>query len=199
MTILPIVVSPDPRLKQVSAPVDEVTDEIRTLLDDMLETMYYAKGIGLSAVQVGVMKRVVVVDVEWGSSRYDQEDEDDDHVHHDGCCHHYEAPEPGNPIKMVNPEVIASSDHNVPYNEGCLSFPAQYSEVIRPDAVTVRYLDEHGKEQILEAEGLLATCIQHEIDHTNGITFVDHISKIKRDMILRKMKKAEKLRASEME
>ncbi len=146
----------------------------------MLETMYASNGIGLAAVQVGELKRIIVVDTEWESPRYREEG----------------APlgegKPGNPLKMINPEIIEEAEERSSYNEGCLSFPGQYSEVERPATVNIRYMDEHGKEQTLKAEGLLATCIQHEIDHMNGIVFVDHISRLKRDMILRKLKKAKK-------
>lgn len=169
MAILPIKIAPDAVLKQVAQPVTEVTDDIRTLLDDMLETMYNAHGIGLAANQVGVLKRVIVVDVE-------QEN------------HH----EPGNPIKMVNPELVTTSEDMFTYQEGCLSFPQQYGDVNRPATITLRYLDENGKQQEMQADGLLATCIQHEIDHLDGINFVDHLSKLKRDMIVKKLEKGKK-------
>lgn len=169
MAILPIVIAPDEVLKTVARPVETVTDDIRTLLADMLDTMYNAHGIGLAANQVGVLKRVIVVDVE----------QKGDHL-------------PGNPLKMVNPEILESSEEFLSYQEGCLSFPQQYGDVERPAYVTVKYLDENGKEQTLKAEGLLATCIQHEIDHINGITFVDHLSKLKRDMIIKKLEKGKK-------
>lgn len=175
MAILPLVIAPDPFLNQPSEKVEVVDDEIRALLDDMLETMYASQGIGLAAVQVGVHKRLVVVDVEYPSPRYEGEEAG-----------------PGKPMKLINPEIVESSDALHDYDEGCLSFPGQYSSVTRPEVVTVKYLDENGKEQVLEADGLLATCIQHEIDHTNGIVFVDHISKLKRNMILKKLTKAKK-------
>ena len=170
MTVLPIVIAPDPRLKTRSQPVTEITPEIHRLMDDMLDTMYAANGIGLSAVQVGVLKRVIVVDV-------DQRDE--------GGVR--------NPIKMINPEIIGETEELNVYNEGCLSFPGQYSEVERPEAIKLRYLDENGKEHVIEADGLLATCLQHEIDHMNGVVFVDHVSRVKRDVILRKLQKARKM------
>lgn len=163
---LPLVIAPDPRLEICSELVTEVTDEIRLLMDNMLETMYHEEGIGLSAVQVGVHKRVVVMDLQ-------KEDQSE-------------------PIFMVNPEIVKSAEERSSYNEGCLSFPGQRAEVIRPKTVTVRYLDYNGKSQELFCEGLLATCIQHEIDHLNGIVFIDHLSKLKHDMILRKMHKAKK-------
>ncbi len=177
MTILPLVIAPDPFLNEVSQPVKQVDDEIRTLLDDMLETMYDAKGIGLAAVQVGQHKRVIVMDIEW-----------------DG-----KDPSSRNPIKLVNAEIVDKSKNDNSYNEGCLSFPEQYSEVVRPESVAVKYLDENGNSQILEAEGLLATCIQHEIDHTNGITFVQHLSRLKRDRINKKLVKMRKAGAFDYE
>lgn len=170
MAILPIKIAPDPVLKAKAQLVAEVNDEVRQLLDDMLDTMYNAHGIGLAANQVGVLKRVIVVDVEHNN----------DH-------------EPGKPIKLVNPEIIKVSDELFTYQEGCLSFPQQYADVDRPKVITVRYLDENGKQQELEADGLLATCIQHEIDHIDGINFVDHISRLKREMIIKKLQKGKKL------
>lgn len=170
MAILPLIIAPDPRLKQKSAPVETVNDEVRQLLNDMMETMYHAGGIGLAAVQVGIHKRLIVVDV----------DQDDRGT-------------PGNPIKLVNAEIVENSTENNVYKEGCLSFPDQFSDVTRPKTVTIKYLDENGAAQTLQADGLLATCIQHEIDHMNGITFVDHISSLKRDMIIKKLQKAKKL------
>ncbi len=178
MTILPIILSPDPLLKQKSEAVNDITDEIKALASDMFETMYASNGVGLAAVQVGVLKRIIVVDTEWESPRYPQES-DDTPV--------------GTPITLINPKIIKSSEDTRAYDEGCLSFPGQYSEVTRPDIVTVEYTDLDGNTQQLEANGLLSTCIQHEIDHMEGIVFVDHISRLKREMIARKMKKAQKL------
>lgn len=168
MTILPLVIAPDERLNQPSAPVTVVDDSIRTLLDDMLDTMYANDGIGLAAVQVGVHKRCIVVDVAVREGRRE-------------------------PIKLINPEVVRTSDALNVFQEGCLSFPDQYSDVTRPERVTVRYLDEQGAPREIEADEILATCLQHEIDHINGVVFVDHISMMKRDMILRKLKKAKRL------
>lgn len=181
MTILPLVIEPDPRLHIKSEPIDNITEDVLTLLDDMLDTMYANNGIGLSAVQVGVHKRVIVVDVEWEAPRYSDNPDTDN------------SPKPGTPIKMINPEIIDASAETSVFNEGCLSFPDQYSDVTRPKRVKVKYLDEHGKEQTVDADELLATCIQHEIDHCDGVVFVDHISKLKRDMIIKKLKKAKKL------
>lgn len=174
MALLPIITAPDPRLKQVCPSVEQVDDEIRQLLEDMLETMYEAPGIGLAAPQVGVLKRVIVVDV----SREDEERA---------------------PLKLVNPELTWVSDHDASYDEGCLSLPEHYAEVVRPAEIKVEYLDQDGKKQELAADGLLATCIQHEIDHLDGILFVDHISALKRNMILRKLLKARKAKSAELE
>lgn len=170
MAILPLVIAPDIRLNTASTPVPEVNDEVRDLLDDMVDTMYFSRGIGLAAVQVGAMVRVIVVDVNW------REDEDATRK----------------ALKLVNPELVWTSDDAAIYKEGCLSFPEQYSDVARPTQCRVRYLDEDGKSQEIEARGLLATCLQHEIDHINGIVFVDHISRLKRDMILKKLAKLKK-------
>lgn len=168
MAVLPLVIAPDERLNIKSEPVAKIDDSIRKLLADMLETMYANDGIGLAAVQVGAHKRCIVIDVARREGRNE-------------------------PIKLVNPEIIGNSDDINIFMEGCLSFPDQFSEVERPEKVTVKYLDENGNEQKLEASGILATCLQHEIDHINGIVFVDHISQLKRDMILRKLKKAKRL------
>lgn len=172
MAILPILVAPNPVLKQKCTPVETVDDEIRQLLDDMLETMYDAPGVGLAAPQVGVSKRVIVVD----------------------CAPRDGDPEP---MKLVNPEIVEQSKDLSVYDEGCLSFPDQYAEVERPSKVTIRYLDETGAEQSVDATGLLATCIQHEIDHLDGIVFVDHLSSLKRGMIMRKLQKLMKTRAKD--
>ncbi len=183
MKILPLVISPNPLLKKVSKPVEKVDDALRQFMRDMVSTMYAESGIGLAAVQVGVLKRVLVIDIDY---------ETEDHQHHDhhdcGGVHVKNT----NPRFFINPEIIKFSQESSSYNEGCLSFPGARSEVIRPENVKVKYLDFDGKEQLEEMSGILATCIQHEIDHLNGITFVDHISKLKRDVILNKMKKLHK-------
>ncbi len=171
MAKLPIVIAPDPRLKTKAKPVERVDDRVRRLLDDMLETMYDAPGIGLAAPQVGVLERVIVIDVA---------DKD-------------EAPKP---MRIVNPEVLWTSEERTTYNEGCLSLPDQYGDVTRPARVKVRYQDETGAAREVEADGLLATCLQHEIDHLDGVLFVDHLSMLKRNMILRKMQKLKRDRAS---
>ena len=171
MSILPIIIAPDPRLKTKSETVTTIDDSIRELAIDLLHTMYNERGIGLAAVQVGVLKRVLVADVTW-------RDEDG---------------KPGEQHVLINPEIIENAaDMNV-YKEGCLSFPDQFSDVTRPKSVRVRFQDLDGNTQEKEFTGLLATCIQHEIDHLNGITFVDHISMVKRDMILRKLTKQKKM------
>jgi len=182
MKILPLVFSPDPLLQKISKPVEKIDDALREFMKDMVSTMYSEKGIGLAAVQVGLLKRVVVIDI-------DYEFEDHHHHHHDhGSCGGIHVKNT-NPRYFINPEIIKLSKECSPYNEGCLSFPSARSEVIRPQNVTVKFLDQNGKEKIEEMDGLLATCIQHEIDHLEGITFVDHISKVKREMILKRMKK----------
>jgi len=167
MTIKPLIILPDPILRQVSAPLEQVDDAVRTLYQDMLETMYDAPGIGLAAIQIGVPRRMLVIDV----SREGEEKQ---------------------PQVFINPEIIKSSDERSVYEEGCLSIPDYYAEVERPAVVTVRYLDREGKEQTAEADGLLATCLQHEIDHLNGVLFIDHISRLKREMVIKKFTKAAK-------
>ena len=171
MALREILIVPDPRLKKECEPVAEVNDEIRELLNDMLETMYAAPGIGLAAPQIGVMKRVVVMDV--------SDDKD--------------KPEP---IKLINPEIIWESEDTSVYHEGCLSIPEQYADVERPAEVGLRYLDENGKEHEIEADGLLATCIQHELDHLDGILFTDYLSALKRNMIMKKVLKLQKTKKS---
>ncbi len=172
MAILPIIIAPDPRLKLVSMPVEVVDDEVRRLMDDMLETMYAAPGIGLSAVQVGVTRRVIVIDVTPKS-------------------------EERAPLRLVNPEIVWQSDEVELREEGCLSFPDHYADVRRPAEVTVRYLDENGEQRESCADGVLATCIQHEMDHLEGILFVDHLSMVRRSIIVRKLMKARKAKALE--
>ena len=170
MTIRPILEAPDPVLKQISRPVAAVTDETRALMDDMLETMYAAPGIGLAAIQIGVPQRILVIDIGDGPAL-------------DG------GDIAKNPRYFINPEISDTSDDLNIYEEGCLSVPDFYEEVERPARCTVRYLDYQGEAQELKAEGLLATCIQHEMDHLDGILFVDHLSRLKRNMILKKLQK----------
>lgn len=171
MAIREILTAPDPRLRRVSAPVEVVDDAVRALMDDMRETMYEADGIGLAAIQINVPKRIVVMDLAG-------EDE-----------------EP-RPLYFVNPEIIDPSEETSLYQEGCLSVPEFFEEVERPSRCRVRYLDYDGAERTLDAEGLLATCVQHEMDHLNGILFIDHISRLKRDRIIRKLKKDLRLAAA---
>jgi len=167
MAKLDIIIAPDPRLKLKCKPVPKVDAKVARLMDDMLETMYAAPGIGLAAPQVGVTQRIIVLDVA-------REDE-----------------KPA-PLKMANPELVWVSDEDVTYNEGCLSLPEHYADVVRPKAIRVRYLDHQNEIRELQAEGLLATCIQHEMDHLDGVLFVDHITALKRNIILRKLLKAKK-------
>ena len=167
----PILIHPDPRLKKHCAPVDDLSDELRMLADDMLETMYAAPGIGLAAPQLGLLHRLIVLD-----------------------CVREEGEEP-RPLIMFNPEVIASSDEDNVYEEGCLSIPDQYAEVTRPKVVDVRWLDRDGKEQTETFDGLWATCVQHEIDHLDGKLFIDYLKPLKRQMITRKMQKLKRERA----
>ncbi len=170
MALLPIITAPDGRLKRISTYVDQVDDQVRRLMDDLLETMYDAPGIGLSAVQVDVTKRIVVVDV----SR-DGEDRQ--------------------PLFMANPEIVWSSEELSPYDEGCLSLPEHYAEILRPARVEVKYLDYDGVEQSRRIDELLSRCVQHELDHLDGILFVDHLSAVKRNMIIRKLTKAKRHKA----
>jgi len=171
MAIRSILTAPDPRLKLVSEPVETVDGEIRTLIDDMIETMYDADGIGLAAIQVGVSKRILVLDI-------DQKDGKK------------------NPRAFINPVIIWASEETATFEEGCLSIPEIWDEVERPARIKAEYLDRDGKKQELEAEGLLAVCLQHEMDHLEGILFVDHLSKLKRSMALKKLQKAKKLKAA---
>ena len=183
MTIRPIIAVPDPRLKQVSEPVEAVTDDLRLLMDDMVETMHDAKGIGLAAIQVGVSKRVIVMDLSPSNSAEDGESED-----------RFDLSElKDEPIRyFVNPEIVWTSEEMNNYQEGCLSVPGFYDDVERPQACKVTYLDYQGEPQELNCDGLLATCIQHEMDHLNGVVFLDHLSRLKRDMIVKKLRKLAK-------
>jgi peptide deformylase len=167
----PILIHPDPRLKKVCAPVPDLGDDLRRLADDMLETMYDAPGIGLAAPQVGVAKRLIVLDC----------------VKEEGA-----APRP---LVMFNPEVLAASDEVSTYEEGCLSIPDQYAEITRPDAVDVAWIDRDGQERRETFDGLWATCVQHEIDHLNGKLFIDYLGAMRRQMITRKMQKLKREQA----
>ena len=165
MTIKPLIILPDPLLRQQSKPIETLDADVLRLADDMLATMYDAPGIGLAAIQVGVARRLLVIDL----SREDEEKQ---------------------PTVFINPEILKVSDEVSTYEEGCLSIPDYYAEVERPASLTVSYVDRAGKQQTIDADGLLATCLQHEIDHLNGVLFIDHISRLKRDMVIKKFTKA---------
>jgi peptide deformylase len=167
MATMPIITAPDARLKQISTHVDVVDDAVRRLMDDMLETMYQAPGIGLSAIQVEIPKRIVVLDV----------------------AREGETPDP---LYMVNPEITWSSEELAPYDEGCLSLPEHYAEILRPEAVEVSFLNYDGVAKTMRIHELLSRCVQHELDHLDGILFVDHLSAVKRNMIIRKLTKAKR-------
>ncbi|MCP4070695.1 MAG: peptide deformylase [Hyphomicrobiales bacterium] len=191
MTIKPIITIPDPVLREVSKPVERIDDEMRTLLNDMLETMYDAPGIGLAAIQLGIPLRIVTVDV--AQRRINDEKMQDDEGENGEPAEDEEeiAPEP-NPIFLINPEIVSQSDERSIYEEGCLSIPEFYADVERPAFCRIKYLDRDGKQQTLDADNILATCIQHEIDHLEGTLFIDHISKLKRDMVVKKFTKIAK-------
>lgn len=167
MTIKPLIYLPDPVLREVSKPIETIDGSVRKLAKDMLATMYDAPGIGLAAIQVGVPLQMLVIDLAKDDA-------------------------PKEPQIYINPQILSSSDDRSIYEEGCLSIPEYYAEVERPAAVRVAYLDEHGAKKEIEAEGLLATCLQHEIDHLNGVLFIDYLSKLKREMVVRKFKKLAK-------
>ncbi|MDB5688471.1 MAG: peptide deformylase [Sphingomonas bacterium] len=176
MAILPILETPDPRLRLISTPVEAFDDDLRTLIADMLETMYDAPGIGLAAIQIGVPKRVLVIDLQEPAE---------------------EGGEPvRNPRVFINPEIFDPSAGTTLYNEGCLSVPDQYADVERPTTVRARWQDEYGAPQEAELDGLLATCLQHEMDHLEGVLFIDHLSRLKREMVLKKLEKARRARAA---
>ncbi len=181
MTIRSILTVPDPRLRQKCHRIEQVDDKVRALLDDMLETMYDAPGIGLAAIQIGEPVRAVVIDV---SERSDEEESGGDA---DGG-----EKDARNPLFLVNPEIIWTSVETREFEEGCLSVPEYYESVSRPESCTVRYLDYEGKQQEMTCDDVLAVCVQHEIDHLDGHLFIDYISKLKRDRIIRKFTKARK-------
>ena len=162
-----IIIEPDPILRKKSEPLEKVNDETRTLMNEMLDTMYDAPGIGLAAVQIGILKKLVVIDISKNE-------------------------ENKNPLYLINPEVVHKSNTTSVYEEGCLSLPGQFAEIERPAACIVNYIDYDGKKKELKAEGLLATCIQHEVDHLNGKLFIDYLSKLKKDMIIKKLVKHKK-------
>ncbi|WP_345118390.1 peptide deformylase [Bartonella pachyuromydis] len=167
MSMRSLVILPDPILREVSKPVEHIDEALQTLADDMLETMYHAQGVGLAAIQIGIPLRMLVIDVSQNN-------------------------EQKNPLVIINPEILWLSEERNIHKEGCLSIPEYYAEVERPKRLCVHYQDREGKQTELEADNLLATCLQHEIDHLNGRLFIDHISKIKRDMVIRKFKKRAK-------
>ena len=162
-----ILTEPDPILRKKCEPLEKVDTDIKKLMDDMLETMYAAPGIGLAAVQVGILKRLVVIDISKGEEKKQ-------------------------PIFLINPQIIHRSKKTSIYEEGCLSLPGQFAEIERPAECTLKYIDYNGKEKELKADALLATCIQHEVDHLNGILFIDYLSKLKKDMIIKKLVKQKK-------
>ena len=162
-----ILTDPDPILRKKCEPLEKVDEETKKLMDDMLETMYTAPGIGLAAIQVGILKRLVVIDIS-------------------------KEEEKKKPIFLINPQIIHQSNNTSVYEEGCLSLPGQFAEIERPAECTIKYIDYNGKEKELKSDGLLATCIQHEVDHLNGILFIDYLSKLKKDMIIKKLVKQKK-------
>lgn len=169
MTVRPILTAPDPRLQALSTDVEEVDAEIRKLVDDMAESMYAADGIGLAAVQIGVPKRVIVIDLDQKEGKK-------------------------NPRPFINPKILWASEEMAVFEEGCLSVPEIWDDVERPARIRCEYLDIDGKTVELEADGMLATCLQHEMDHLNGVLFIDHLSRLKRSMALKKLTKAKKLK-----
>jgi peptide deformylase len=171
MTVRAILTAPDPRLQAVSTDVEQVTDEIRALIADMADSMYAADGIGLAAIQIGLAKRVLVIDLDQRDGKR-------------------------NPRAFINPKITWASEETAVFEEGCLSVPEIWDDVERPARIRAEYLDENGEKQLLEADGMLATCLQHEMDHLNGVLFIDHLSRLKRSMAIRKLTKAKKLAAA---
>ena len=169
MTTRPIITAPDPRLQAISTDVDKVDDEIRKLVDDMADSMYAAEGIGLAAIQIGVPKRVIVIDLDQKEGKK-------------------------NPRAFINPKITWASEETAVFEEGCLSVPEIWDDVERPARIRCEYLDRDGNKQLLEADGMLATCLQHEMDHLNGVLFIDHLSRLKRSMAIKKLTKAKKLK-----
>ena len=167
MTIKKILIEPDPILRKKCESLEKVDDQVRKLMDDMLETMYKAPGIGLAAIQLGILKRIVVIDISKENEKQ-------------------------NPLFLVNPVITKKSKNTSIYEEGCLSIPGQFAEIERPAECTLNYINYQGKNKELKADGLLATCIQHEVDHLDGILFIDYLSKLKKDMIIKKLVKQKK-------
>ena len=162
-----IIIEPDPILRKTSEPIEKVDNSIRKLMQEMLETMYAAPGIGLAAVQVGILKRLIVIDISKDKEKKE-------------------------PLFLINPEILEKSETTSIYEEGCLSLPEQFAEIERPAECSLKYLDLNGNQKNLKATGLLSTCIQHEVDHLNGVLFIDYLSKLKKDMIIKKLKKYKK-------
>jgi peptide deformylase len=189
MAIRPLVILPDAQLRLVSTPVAEITPEIRTLVADMFETMYDAPGIGLAAIQIGVPKRVVTLDVAKRAPEPEEAAAGEDETSDAADSQEKRDRQPRNPMAFINPEITWSSEERSVYEEGCLSIPEYYEEVERPASVRVAYTDLDGKRQEIEADGLLATCIQHEIDHLNGVLFIDHLSRLKRERVTKRFAK----------
>ena len=187
MAILEILEVPDPRLKQVSKPVETFDDDLKTLVDDMFETMYAAHGIGLAAIQVGVPIRLLVIDLQEPDEN--AEPVECGHDHGDGEGKHTHQPIKNNPRIFVNPEILEPAEELANYQEGCLSVPEIYADVERPATCRVRWQDLEGKTHEEDMQGMMATCIQHEMDHLEGILFIDHLSRLKRNMALKKLKK----------
>lgn len=179
MSLLPIIEIPDPLLRAQSAPVESITDDVTRLIADMFETMYDAPGIGLAAIQVAVPRRLLVIDLQEPPEGA-EEDEEAEPVRR--------------PHVFINPEIVHRSDARKSYNEGCLSIPDQYAEIERPDIVRVTWIDEKGQSRDGEFGGLMSVCLQHEVDHLNGVLFIDHLSRLKRDMVVKKVVKARKER-----
>jgi peptide deformylase len=171
MTVRPILTAPDPRLQAVSKDVEAVTDATRKLIDDMVDSMYAADGIGLAAIQIGEPVRVLVIDLDQKEGKK-------------------------NPVAYINPKITWASDEMAVFEEGCLSVPEIWDDVERPARIKAEYLDRDGNKQTLEADGLLATCLQHEMDHLNGVLFIDHLSRLKKNMAIKKLTKAKKLAAA---
>lgn len=167
MSLRNIIIEPDPILRKKSEPLEKIDESVRKLLNDMLQTMYAAPGIGLAAVQIGILKRLIVIDI---SKKEDKKE----------------------PIFLINPEITFKSKKTSLYEEGCLSLPGHFAEIERPTECSVKFIDYNGKKRELKAKGLLSTCIQHEVDHLNGVLFIDYLSKLKKDMIIKKLKKHKK-------
>ena len=175
MALRQILTEPNKLLREKSLAVERVDEDLQKLMDDMLETMYSAPGIGLAAIQIGVPQRVIVLDIEWRDKSESTNNEKQE--------------ERKKPMYFVNPEIIAKSKNNSTYEEGCLSVPGQFAEIARPDKCHIKYLDYYGQSKELVAEGMLATCMQHEMDHLEGILFIDYLSKLKKLMIIKKLSK----------